>query len=103
MTVLTVATLVYAAVLVLALAASLITILVYLVRVGRALGEVEEALADVTRESAPLREPLERFEQAVKDSAAEVTTAEQTMDEALRGLEQRLPAPPGQAASAGGA
>lgn len=102
MAVLTVATLVYAAVLVLALAASLITILVYLVRIGRALGQVEEALTAVTRETAPLRGPLERLEQAVADSAAEVSTAEKKMDEARRGLERRLASPGDRAASAGG-
>lgn len=103
MTVLTVATLTYAGVLVVALAASLITILVYLVRIGRALGEVEEALAGVARETAPLHGPFERLEQAVADSAAEVTTAEKKMDQARRELDRRSPPIVDRAASAGGA
>lgn len=49
-------TLVWTAVLVLALAASLIAILVWLVRIGRRLSEVETALGEVAARTQPLEE-----------------------------------------------
>ena len=54
MTVLVWATLIWAAVLVLAVAASLLAIWIVLRRIGGTLGEVREALAEVSTRSEPL-------------------------------------------------
>ncbi len=59
MQLLTLLTLVYLAVLVLALAASLIAIFVYLWRIGSALREVRDALNEVEANTAPLTEHIE--------------------------------------------
>lgn len=90
MTVLTVLTLVYAGILVAALAASLITILVYLRRIGRTLGEAREALSEVAAASGPLQEPLERLE----DELAAAADALEPGAEALERAWERLAPPP---------
>lgn len=51
-------TLGYVVVLVLALAASLIAILAYLIRIGSALADVRQSLEQVSVNTAPLEEPL---------------------------------------------
>ena len=60
-------TLVYTGVLVLAVAASLIAILVYLLRIAAALREVHDALATVKEKTEPLSGPLT----LVRDTSAQ--------------------------------
>jgi hypothetical protein len=69
-------TLVYAAVLVLALAASLIAIWVFLRRVGNALGEAYDALVRVEERTRPLEQLLEPFAQQLERTRREVQEAE---------------------------
>jgi hypothetical protein len=58
-----VATLVYVAVLVLALATTLITIAVYLWRIARSLGETRAALVEVARRTQPLQHHFQGLDQ----------------------------------------
>ena len=75
MTLLTVLALIYAAVLVLALAASLIMILIYLRRIATALGETRTLLKTASEKTTGLSEPLTGVHDAVQES---VTPFEQT-------------------------
>jgi len=82
-------TLVYAAVLTSALAASLISILVFLKRIAGAVGDVREALASVRDETAPLAGHLEGLNQAitsVADQVVGVQTSVERADEHLAAL-----------------
>ncbi len=84
---------IYAAVLVLALAASLIAILVHLWRIAGALGEAHAALEAVRDETAPLSEPLEHLQGASIGAAEELSKAQESFaraDERLRALLERL-------------
>lgn len=86
-------TLIYVAVLVLALAASLIAILLYLRRIGGALGEARSALAAVARESAPLESHLQPLRDVVGDMADELAATDsclQQADEHLARIADRL-------------
>jgi uncharacterized protein YoxC len=82
MQLLTILTLIYAAVLVVALAASLITILVYLRRIATTLGEAHAALAAVRKETEPLAQHLQPVHDAIADSAQELAHAQQQIDAA---------------------
>jgi DNA-binding transcriptional MerR regulator len=75
-------TLIYAAVLVVALAASLIAIFIYLRRIGRALGEAREALSAVSRATAPLEEHLQHLQDATASSAQELEQATRQLENA---------------------
>jgi hypothetical protein len=93
MEVLRVLTWIYAAVLVLALAASLIAILVYLWRVAGALGEARAALEDVRDETDALGEPLEQLQGVSGDVAEEMSRARVSLaraDDRLEALLERL-------------
>lgn len=86
-------TLVYVAVLVAALAVSLIAILVWLIRISRALAEVKSALANVAERTKPLEsyfDPIgdapDRVEENMKQARATFATA----DESLHRLAERL-------------
>lgn len=67
---------IYVAVLVLALAISLIAIWVYLHRIGKALGEAHEALGAVARESAPLEAGIQPLRDLVGEIAGELAAAD---------------------------
>lgn len=69
-------TLVYAAVLVVALAASLIAILVYLCRIAAVLGEVHETLEAVSRETDPLESSIQPLHDVAAASAQEIETTQ---------------------------
>lgn len=93
MELLRVLTLIYAAVLVLALAASLIAILLYLRKTSRALGAARAALAEARRESLALQEHLSPLEGLSREAADEFKAAEAWVgqaDEALAALLERL-------------
>ncbi len=93
MTLLTVLTLIYAVVLVAALAASLIAILVYLRRIAAVLGEAREALAAVDRETEPLASQIQPLHDAVAGSAQEIETTKTQLahaDEHLARVLERL-------------
>ncbi len=86
-------TLIYAAVLVLALGASLVAIWVYLRRIGHTLGEVRAALAKVRDETGPLDEHLQRLHDASASSAEEMAKARASLaraDERLDTLVEQL-------------
>jgi uncharacterized protein YoxC len=65
MQLLTILTLIYVAILVLALAASLIMILVYLRRISGVLGDVHAALERVTAQTGPLEQSLQGLDEVV--------------------------------------
>jgi uncharacterized protein YoxC len=98
MQLLTILTLVYVAILVLALAASLIAILVYLRRINTALGEVRSALETVEQRSAPLEGLIESIDEAVSGPLKNLEQAQEDLkaaDEHLREfLGQAEPAEP---------
>lgn len=75
-------TLVYAAVLVLALAASLLAVWIYLRRIAAALGEVREALAEARRRTAPLEEVLRPLRDVSEETAGEMDAAESALQQA---------------------
>ena len=86
-------TLIYVAVLVAALAVSLIAILVWLIRISRALAEVKTALQNVAERTKPLEsyfDPIgdtpDRVEEDMKQARATFATA----DESLQRLAERL-------------
>lgn len=79
-------TLLYVAVLVIALAASLITILVYLWRIGGVLGQAREALVAVRDHTQPLAGHLEPLH-ALQGREVE---AFEKAGHALRGADERL-------------
>lgn len=93
MEILRILTLVYVAVLVLALAASLIAIWIYLRRIGRALAEAREALGAVARESAPLESHILPIRDVVGEMADELAAADAALssaDEHLEHIADRL-------------
>jgi uncharacterized protein YoxC len=69
MQLLTVVTLIYVAILILALAVGLIAILYYLFRINTVLGEVEAALTAVQEQSHPLENHLEQLKQTLAGTA----------------------------------
>jgi hypothetical protein len=69
------ATLAYAAILVLALAATLITIAVYLWRIAAALGSVRQALIEVRDRTMPLKQHLGGLEQLTEERVHEFESA----------------------------
>lgn len=93
MEVLKVLTWIYVAVLVLALAVSLIAILVYLWRIAGSLGKARAALEAVRDETAPLDEPLEQLQGASGGAAEELSKARESLaraDDRLEALLERL-------------
>lgn len=86
-------TLVYVGVLVLALAASLIAIWVYLRRIAGALGEAKQALLRAERESAPLQGYIEPLRDGTGETADDLGAAKDALKEAnehLSALAERL-------------
>ena len=84
---------IYAAVLVLALAASLIAILVYLWRIAGALGKARAALEAVRNETALLGGPLEQLRDASGGAAEELSRARESLaraDDRLEALLERF-------------
>jgi|SRR5215212_9418145 septation ring formation regulator EzrA len=84
---------IYAAVLVLALAVSLIAILVYLWRIASSLGKARAALEVVRDETALLSEPLEELRDASGGAAEELSRARESLaraDDRLEALLERL-------------
>ena len=86
-------TLIYTGVLVLAVAASGIAILVYLLRIAAALREVHEALATVAESTAPLAGPLTLVRDTSKQAAEDLTEVHARLaraDEHLAALAEQL-------------
>ena len=81
MQLLTILSLIYAAILVLVLAASLIAILYYLWRVRSVLSGIGEALGQVRQETEPLQPHLEQLHNAVALTATQVTRARDALGE----------------------
>lgn len=93
MEILRLVTLIYAGVLVLALAASLIAIWIWLLRIGRALGQVETVLAGAADKVRPLERYFDRFEECTDRAEEELESAGAAMeaaDEALHRFAERL-------------
>lgn len=85
--------LIYAGVLVTALAVVLITIAVYLWRIAGALADARSALALVRDRTAPLRHHLKGLEELTEENVRRVEDATTTIERALA----RLAAPAGAA------
>jgi hypothetical protein len=85
-------TLIYAAVLVLALAASLAAIWIYLRRIAHALGEVREALAVAGRETEPFEDVLRPLRDLFEETAGEMDAAESALERTEEALAERLDA-----------
>lgn len=68
--------LVYVAILVLAVAASLITILTYLYRIRCSLSRVATALTEVQERTAPLAGPLQAVDEVVQGTAEDLSATE---------------------------
>ena len=81
-------TLIYVAVLVLALAASLLAIWIYLRRIGAALAEARDALVAVARESAPLESHIQPLRDVVGEMADELQAADTHLESANEHLER---------------
>jgi hypothetical protein len=77
---LTILTLIYVAVLVVALVASLIAIFVYLRRISRTLGEAREALTAVRNATVPLEGHLQSLHDLSTGPAGELQQAEAQME-----------------------
>ncbi len=93
MELLRVITLIYAGVLVLALAASLTAILIYLRKIASALGDTYDALALVEERTRPLEELLQPLNPALKGSIADLQETAARLehaDEALDKIAERL-------------
>lgn len=88
MTLLTVLALIYAAVLVLALAAGLIMILIYLRRIVVALGETLALLKTASERTAGLSEPLTGVHDAVQESVTPFEQTAQSLQQAETALKQ---------------
>lgn len=86
MQVLTVLTAVYAGLLVLVLAASLIAILVFLRRIGGLLGDVGDTLAQALDDLVPLESHMRRLKAPCDECADELARVE----ESLSGVRERL-------------
>jgi hypothetical protein len=82
-------TLIYAGVLVAALAVVLITIMFYLWRVAGALADARAALVLVRERTAPLRQHLQGLEELTIEHVQQVEEATTTIEQAL----ERLTAP----------
>lgn len=92
MNILPILTILYLIVLVAALAISLLAILVYLRRIGKALAAAREALAQVCDHTDALQAPLQAQEASAAAAAANLALARARfaqMDERLRGLAER--------------
>jgi hypothetical protein len=87
MEVLRIVTLVYVAVLVLALAVSLTAIWIYLRRIGGALGEAYEALALVEQRTRPLEELLQPLNPVLKGSVVDLEETSARLKHADEGLD----------------
>lgn len=79
-------TLVYAGILVAALAVSLIAILVYLRRIAAVLADVQHALARAGSETEPFEAPLSSLEQAADETSAALQEAGTDLSHADEGL-----------------
>lgn len=82
-------TLIWSGVLVLALAASLTAIWLYLRRIASALADVREALAGVTRATAPMKEhiqPLREQVEVAHEALQDACSTFEHADEALEGI-----------------
>jgi ABC-type transporter Mla subunit MlaD len=90
MQLLTIITLIFAGILVLALAASLITILIYLIKISRSLGEVREVLDEVAKETEPLTPVIEEFDRLIDQASNEVAQAAGLITEADESMEQAV-------------
>lgn len=86
MQLLTILTLIFVAILVLVLAASLITIFVLLWRIGGKLEKVRDALATVRDETAPLEAPLQDLKAVMDEIAENVADASASHSEAEENL-----------------
>lgn len=75
-------TLIYAGVLVVALAVSLVMIWVYLRRISGSLAKARRALARVDKETAPLKEPLQALEKVSVQTAEQFSNARWRMAQA---------------------
>lgn len=75
-------TLIYVAILVLALAASLIGILIYLQRISKHLGEVGALLTTVEEKTRPLRGPLELLQSVSSNTGQNLTQARENLTQA---------------------
>jgi hypothetical protein len=87
--VLTWATVIYAVILVLVLAASLITILYYLWSIGTTLGKIREGLGVVREQTAPLGGQIDAINGALGTVASDLSAARDDLlatDGALAGL-----------------
>lgn len=82
-------TLVYAAVLVLALAASLLAIWIHLRRISHALGKVREALGAARRETGPLEDSLRPLRDLLEETAGEMKAAECALERAEEVVAER--------------
>jgi hypothetical protein len=89
MAMLRILTLIYAGVLVAALAAVLVTIALYLWRISGALAEARAALALVRDRTQPLRQHLRGLEEFTEENVQRVEDATTTIEQAL----ERLTAP----------
>jgi hypothetical protein len=88
MALLRVLTLVYAGVLVAALATALIVIAVYLWRIARVLGDVRAALGEVRDRTAPLRQHLGPLEALTAEHVQEFEDAASALDSARDRLDE---------------
>jgi hypothetical protein len=95
MDLLVVLTLGYVAILVLAVAVSLVAILVYLLQIRSALGDTRAALSRVSDETKPLAEHLEALRDASAGSADDMTAVGTMLEEAA----ERFPSQEGSASA----
>ncbi len=82
MSLLLILTLIYIAILVLALAASLIAILVYLLQISKHLGEVRALLTTVEEKTRPLHGPLELLQTVASDTGQNLNQAKDKLSQA---------------------
>ena len=82
MSLLLILTLIYIAILVLALAASLIAILVYLLRISTNLGDVRAYLTTVEEKTRPLSGPLELLQTVASDTGQNLNQAKDHLSQA---------------------
>jgi hypothetical protein len=89
MALLRVLTLIWVAVLVLALAVSLTAIWIYLRRIGRSLGAVKGSLIDVEERTRPMKDHLAALKQEMEQACEPFCDAEQR----VRRVSERTPEP----------
>ena len=87
MQLLTILTLIYVAVLVVALAISLIASWIYLRRIAGTLGEVRAALETVSQQTAPLEDLIENVDAAFTRPAENLQTAQEKLEAANEHLD----------------